>query len=166
MANKYLREKINQCGAGGLERYEQGSYLTEELVCDEVVGRNIGLFAGVADVLLRVQQTGPDAVVTVAVPAAGDDHGVAHQVVADRTEQLVRYWVRLVLGCRLVPGNEGRSLLFALRVRLCINCRNGIFPCAGQHGSLGVRVRFDHEALGNAFAYLHWFGPLHTFIHL
>lgn len=56
-------------------------------------------------------------VVTEAVSAAGDDHGVAQQLVADQAEQLV--WNGLLLddGRRLLRG-KGRLLLLAHRVRV------------------------------------------------
>ena len=38
-------------------------------------------------------------VITVAVATARYDHRVAHQVIADWTEQLVWYRVRLILRC-------------------------------------------------------------------
>lgn len=56
-------------------------------------------------------------VVTVAVPAAGYDHGVAQQVVTEQTEELLRYRVLLLLRLRLLLGEERRPLLLADGVR-------------------------------------------------
>lgn len=56
-------------------------------------------------------------VVTEAVSAAGYDHGVAQQLVADEAEQLVRNGLLLDDDGHLLRG-KGRLLLLADRVRV------------------------------------------------
>lgn len=64
-------------------------------------------------------------VVAEAVAAAGNDHGVAQQLVADQAQQLVRNGL-LVDDERRFRRGEGRLLLLAHRVRVA----------AGEHTQL------------------------------
>lgn len=77
---------------------------------------------------LQGQLAAPLTVVAEAVPAAGNDHGVAQQLVADQAQQLVRNGLLLDDDRRLRRG-EGGLLLLADRVRVAAGedvCVSGI----------------------------------------
>lgn len=63
-------------------------------------------------------------VVTVAVATAGDNHSVRHQIVTDGTEQLIGDRIGLVLGGRLLPGDERGTLFLTQCIRLTIGHTN------------------------------------------
>lgn len=105
--------------------------LTKKFVGDEVVGRDVGLLACETDVLLRVQQSCPDTIITVTVSTAGYHHSVRHQVIANGTQELVRNWVCIIFRGRLIVWDKWRSLLFPLGICFRVDSRYCILPGAG-----------------------------------
>lgn len=70
--------------------------LSKKLVGNQVIRRNISLFTCVTDVLLRVQQSSSDTIITVTVATAGYNNSVSHQVIANGTQEFIGDRVRLV----------------------------------------------------------------------